>query len=113
MTAPFQRTGAKVERCLTRSARIGPRGVVAGELAGLTQSLAGAVPTHPGGAEGAPVRFGVPENAKPAVIALVAQEAPAATLVLVPSASRAQAIFDELTLFLFFCCHCFTLGCLE
>ncbi len=82
-----------------RDERAGPRGVVAGELAGLTQSLAGAVPTHPGGAEGAPVRFGVPENAKPAVIALVAGEAPAATLVLVPTASRAQALLDELTLF--------------
>ena len=72
---------------------------MAGELAGLTQALAGVVQTQSGGTNEAPVRFGVPENARPAVIASIAERAPAATLVMVPFAARAQALLDELTLY--------------
>ena len=72
--------------------------VLGSELVGLTTAVADCIasPTRSGGV----VRFGVPETAKAVVAAAVAARREGPTLLLAATPSRAQALYDELGLYL-------------
>ena len=72
---------------------------LASELVGLTAAIAQVMEphTHTGKAE---LRLGVPETAKAAVAAALASRQEAPTLLLVPSPARAQALHEEIAMFL-------------